>query len=208
MKSPKLQLKAVFAMVLLASVMWFVAFYLQWGVFWFKIALAACTLAGLTLWALPTTRRALRFDGKSLLIGLVSAAALYFIFWIGKTVSTALFPSAQQHIGAIYSKGAGTPLWLIALLLFFITGPCEEIFWRGFLQQQLVQRLGNLQGWLLATALYAGVHIWSFNFMLIGAAAVAGAFWGALYWRLNRLEPVIVSHAAWSTFIFAVLPIP
>ncbi|MBF0529430.1 MAG: CPBP family intramembrane metalloprotease, partial [Deltaproteobacteria bacterium] len=77
-----------------------------------------------------------------------------------------------------------------------------------FLQDQLISRFGGFKGWLLATACYAGVHIWSFNFMLIGAAGVAGAFWGLVYWRLGRLAPVIISHALWSTFIFAVLPIP
>jgi membrane protease YdiL (CAAX protease family) len=42
--------------------------------------------------------------------------------------------------------------------------------------------------------------------MLVGAAAVAGAFWGAMYARLGRLAPVIVSHALWSAVIFAVFP--
>ena len=123
-------------------------------------------------------------------------------------MSTALFPFAEQQIGSIYGRGAGTSRWSIVLLLFFITGPCEEIFWRGYLQRQLMKRLGGWQGWLLATAVYAGVHLWSFNFMLIGAAAVAGAFWGALYWRLGRLAPVIISHSIWSMVIFAVFPIP
>jgi len=40
----------------------------------------------------------------------------------------------------------------------------------------------------------------------VGAAAVAGAFWGALYARCGRLAPVIVSHSIWSTVIFAVFP--
>jgi membrane protease YdiL (CAAX protease family) len=44
--------------------------------------------------------------------------------------------------------------------------------------------------------------------MLTGAAAVAGAFWGAMYWFTDDLSPVIVSHAIWSTFIFAVMPVP
>jgi hypothetical protein len=42
--------------------------------------------------------------------------------------------------------------------------------------------------------------------MLIGAAAVAGAFWGAMFWRYKNLMPVIISHSVWSTVIFAVFP--
>jgi len=78
-------------------------------------------------------------------------------------------------------------MWVIALLLFFITGPAEEIYWRGYLQKNLMVRFGRWQGWLLATVIYAAVHIWSFNFMLIGAAFVAGAFWGAMYLYLRDL---------------------
>ena len=196
------------ATIILAVVLWFVTFFLPWGSFWIKISLSAAFLAVISHHIQTDDRERFYFDRKAVLIGLTSAAILYFIFWAGKAVSTALFPFAEQQIGSIYGRGAGTSRWSIVLLLFFITGPCEEIFWRGYLQRQLMKRLGGWQGWLLATAVYAGVHLWSFNFMLIGAAAVAGAFWGALYWRLGRLAPVIVSHSIWSMVIFAVFPIP
>lgn len=97
-------------------------------------------------------------------------------------------------------------MWVIALLLFFVTGPAEEFYWRGYLQKNLMVRLGPWQGWLLATVIYAAVHIWSFNFMLIAAAFVAGAFWGAMYWYFDNLIPVIISHSVWSMVIFAVFP--
>lgn len=194
--------------IALATVLWFVTFYLTWSTFWIKISLSAATLAVISLRLQSGPFKELKFDYKSIFIGILTAAALYFIFWLGKKVSTGLFPFAEHQIGSIYDKGKGTPLGVIAALLFFVTGPCEELFWRGFLQRNLIERLGGWQGWLLATAVYAGVHIWSFNFMLIGAAAVAGAFWGALYWRLGNLTPVIISHSIWSTVVFAVLPIP
>jgi hypothetical protein len=200
--------KPVFALVLLAAFLWFVTFYLTWGIFWVKIAISAAVLAGISIGLTPGRFPPFRLNTKAVCIGLISAAVLYLIFWLGKTVATAIFPFAPHQIGAIYAKGHGTPPWVITVLLFFVTSPAEEIFWRGYLQRSLMQRLGGRQGWLLATLLYAGVHIWSFNFMLIGAAGVAGAFWGALYWRLKDLAPVVVSHAVWSTFIFAVLPVP
>jgi hypothetical protein len=58
----------------------------------------------------------------------------------------------------------------------------------------------------MGTTLYAGVHFWSFNMTLVGAAMVAGAFWGGLYWRYNRLAPVMVSHAVWSDAAFGLFP--
>jgi membrane protease YdiL (CAAX protease family) len=194
------------ATVVLAAVLWFVTFYLTWSTFWIKISFSAAILALLSfrLQANPTEH--LKFNGEAVLIGLVSAAALYLFFWIGNTIATLMMSFAGQQIKGVYDKGAGTPMWIIALLLFFITGPAEEFYWRGYLQKNLMLRFGQWRGWLLATAIYAGVHIWSFNFMLIAAAFVAGGFWGAMYWRFKNLAPVIISHSIWSTVIFAVFP--
>jgi len=192
--------------VALAFLFWFITFYVNWSIFWIKISLSAATLAGLSLWLKPDRKKQLRFNGKSIWIGLASAGALYFIFRLGKTVSTTLFSFADTQIGGIYGIGEGTPIWVIALLLFFVTGPSEELYWRGYLQENLMNRFGKGMGWFAATAIYALVHIWSFNFMLIGAAAVAGAFWGGMYRYLGNLAPVIISHAIWSSVIFAVFP--
>lgn len=201
-------MKAVAATVALAGLLWFWSFYLAAGVFWYKIAASALLLALLSFKLQPAGRLRLAFNMRSIGLGLASAAALYLIFWAGKVISTAILPFATDQVAEIYHQGQGTSVWIIALLLFLVTSPCEEIYWRGFLQQRLMQRYGGLRGWFLATLLYAGVHVWSGNFMLIGAAGVAGAFWGALYWKLEDISPLIISHAIWSTFIFAVLPVP
>lgn len=190
----------------LAALFWFVTFYLTWASFWIKISFSAATLAILSLLLQPNRKEHIRIDARAVALGLASAAILYFIFWTGKAVSELILPFSGGQIGGIYDKGAGTPMWVIALLLFFVTGPSEELYWRGYLQKNLMMRYGQWQGWLLATAIYAAVHIWSFNFMLIGAAAVAGAFWGAMYWRLKNLTPVIISHSVWSAVIFALFP--
>ena len=72
---------------------------------------------------------------------------------------------------------------VIGLLLFFIMGPAEEIYWRGFVQETLTGRFGRTTGLLVTSAIYALVHIFAFNFMLLIAAAVCGLFWGLLYLR-------------------------
>lgn len=193
--------------ILLANLFWFATFSLSFSTFWIKISLSASSLAAVSWWIRPVSGDHLRFDMKTLLIGLVSAVVLYLIFWAGKEISTFLFPFAERQIGGVYGKGAGTPQWIIILLLLFVTGPCEELYWRGFVQDSLMTRFGGCGGWVLTTLIYAGVHLWSSNFMLIGAAAVAGAFWGAMYWRLRNLLPVIISHSLWSAVIFAVIPL-
>lgn len=194
------------AMVLLAAVLWFITFAVDWASFWIKISCSAAALAGIALRMQPRPSSDFRFDGRTLALGIASAAVLYGIFWAGKSVSTVMFDFAGRQIGGIYDKGTGMPPAVIILLLGFVTGPGEEIFWRGYLQHHLMARFGRWQGWALATAVYAGVHVSSLNFMLVGAAAVAGAFWGAMYARSGRLAPLIVSHSLWSAVIFAVFP--
>jgi membrane protease YdiL (CAAX protease family) len=191
----------------LACVLWFVTFYLSWATFWIKISFSAATLAILSLWLQPNRRDQFQFNKSALIQGLISAGLLYFIFFLGQAISSAVLPFAAGQINGIYGKGVGTHTAIVAGLLFFITGPCEEIYWRGYLQKNLMARFGPWQGWLVATMLYAAVHVWSFNFMLIGAAGVAGAFWGAMFWRFGNLAPVIISHSVWSTVIFAVFPL-
>lgn len=197
----------LWTMVGLAAVLWFYTFFLTWSNFWIKISLSAAFLATLSFCAQPLGRDQFRFDTSAFTRGVISAVALYAIFWLGKTVSGFIFPFASQQIGAIYGKGDDVPRVAVFFLLLFVTGPSEEIFWRGFLQKNLMTRFGSWWGWIVATLIYAGVHIWSFNFMLIGAAAVAGAFWGYLYMRWERLAPVIVSHSIWSASVFTVLPL-
>ncbi len=191
----------------LAAVLWFGAFRLGGPSFWIKIALSAALLAGLALWLQSDIRSRFRLNQESILLGIGAAAALYFIFWLGKTVSTLIFPFAPGQIHGIYGIGHGFTAWQVALILFFITGPAEEIYWRGFLQRRLSERWGKPKGWLIATVLYTGVHLCTLNFMLIGAAAVAGVFWGLMYWRYDNLAANVVSHSLWTAVVFAVFPL-
>ena len=199
-------MQLVWGSAALACALWFVTFFLGGLNFWIKIAFSASLLAAAAIWAKTLKHNILRFDGQAMLQGVISAAILYIVFWFGKEISARLFPFAPGQVGAIYGKGAGFPIPAIVFILLFVTGPSEEIFWRGYLQRSLMERYGRWQGWLIATVVYAGVHVWSLNFMLVGAAGVAGAFWGLMYLRYGRLDVLIISHSLWSACIFALAP--
>jgi len=183
---------------------WAFTFGLAWGNFWVKSGLSVIVIC---LYSLRWQKPSIHFRLYSVVIGAISAAVLYGIFYLGNAWAPYFVPGASSQVGGIYELGTGTSRFLIFLLLCFITGPGEEIFWRGFLQENLMKRFGNAGGFALGTLVYAGVHIFSMNFVLIMAALVAGAFWGALYLWKRDLGMVIVSHSLWSAFIFAVFPI-
>jgi membrane protease YdiL (CAAX protease family) len=194
----------IWGAILLAFGCWAVTFGWAGGNFWVKIGLSVLAVFSYSLfWQKP--RINLRFS--SVLLGLFSAGVLYFVFYLGHHLAPCILPGAKTQVGGIYFLGEGTSKVLIFLLLFFITGPGEEIFWRGFLQDHLMKKWGDFQGFVVGTLIYAGVHVFSLNLMLILAALVAGAFWGLLYlWKRDPLVQ-ITSHSVWSAVIFAVAPI-
>ena len=190
--------------IILAFLCWAITFGWAGGNFWIKIGLSVMAVF---LYSLFWQRPKISFQPHSLLVGFLSAAALYLIFLLGNKLALHVLPGANAQVGAIYSLGVETNRTLIFLLLFFITGPGEEIFWRGFLQERLMNRWGSFSGYLMTTFLYAGVHVFSWNFVLILAALVAGAFWGLLYFWQRNLLVQTTSHSLWSAVIFAVAPI-
>jgi len=190
--------------ILLACVAWAFTFGVAWGNFWVKIGVAVIAVCGYSLiWQKPRVA----FRWGSVGVGLLSAALLYAIFVAGNAVAPLVVGGASGQVGTIYRLGAQSSMLWVFLLLFVVTGPGEEIFWRGFLQDRLERRLGRLRGFVAATLAYAGVHVFSGNLMLVLAALVAGTWWGAFYaWRKDLLA-LIVSHSVWSAFVFAVWPI-
>ena len=148
-----------------------------------------------------------QFKPSYVIMGLASAAGLYAVFWVGHFISTHILPFAAGQIDSIYTIKEGQSRRLIAVLLVLIIGPGEEVFWRGFVQRRLSGKYGMLIGFVAATAIYALVHVWSFNLMLIAASAVCGAFWGLLFAASGKLWPCIISHAVWDVTIFILLPI-
>ena len=189
--------------ILLAFLCWGITFGWAGGNFWVKIGISVLAVSSYSLlWQRPEIRLSLSSIG----LGILSAAVLYFLFYAGNVLAPYVISGAPSQVGGIYGLGSGTSRVPIFFLLFFITGPGEEIFWRGFLQSWMMARLGNIPGYLVTTAAYATVHIFSLNFVLFMAALLAGAFWGALYLWRRDLTLLIVSHSLWSAVIFSVAP--
>lgn len=202
--------------VALAAVFFFVMFS-PWTApyvnFWYTMTATAIILTSISLYSCRETIKELSNHSMKawlwwILGGFLIAFVLWWAFWIGDKVSAWLFGFARPQVDMIYGMKSGTSPVVIALLLLFIIGPGEELFWRAFLQRRLMQRWGKNMGFIAATACYTLVHIWSFNFMLVMAALVAGCCWGFLYRLSPRLLPaLIISHAVWDVCAFILFPI-
>jgi membrane protease YdiL (CAAX protease family) len=143
---------------------------------------------------------------KKIILGVFSAAILYGVFWVGNFLSRQWFGFAEAGIEGVYNFKGDAAYIRILLLMSLIIGPGEEIFWRGAVQRWSSSRLGGFKGFLAATLLYTGVHIFSFNIMLIVAAFTAGVFWGLMYFKFRSVFANILSHTLWDISVFLVFP--
>lgn len=139
---------------------------------------------------------------KKIGLGILSAGLLYAVFFIGNEVSREIFPFAGTEIGQVYSFKQNASALRIILLMIFIIGPGEELFWRGYLQRHWQNRFGKIKGFFIAAVLYALVHAASGNIMLVLSAGVCGLFWGFLYLRYRSILMICVSHTLWDLMIF------
>lgn len=179
--------------------------------FWLLLSLAA-GLLGMTAWAAEPTEMRAEFRpthvsgiAGTLVLGLISAAILYAVFFVGNLAARTLLPFGGPQIEAVYDLGQNTPRSLVAALLITVVGPGEEIFWRGYVQRRLAGSFGD-RGIVASVLAYGAAHVLTGNLMLILAALVCGAFWAFLYDRYRSLYVNMVSHGAWAATIFVLFP--
>lgn len=200
-------MKRLTVAIAIAFVLWFVMFS-QWTAphlnFWYAMTVSACVLIYLSTYEV---RRMPRFSYIEVLLGVCIAVVLWGVFWIGDKLSQLMFDFARNQVDGIYDMKDGTAPWLIGLLLLFIIGPAEELFWRGYVQRKLSVRWNPNVGFLVTTLIYTAVHIPSMNFMLIMAALTCGFCWGLLYRFIPQHFPaIVISHAVWDAAAFVWFP--
>ena len=197
--------------IVLAAVLWTVMFSpctAPHVPFWWIMSGAGLLLSLLSIWFNPGWWRGMRWSGLDVLMGVGVAIFLWCIFWTGDKVSAWLFDFARPQVEIIYGMKEGESPWLLSALMFFLIGPAEEIFWRGYVQHMLSLRWNPNAGFVVTTMLYALVHIGSCNFMLVMAALVAGMVWGTLYrFFPQHFSAIILSHALWDVAVFIWFPI-
>lgn len=199
--------KYIIFSLFVATILWYLLFVIKPINFWLQMSLSISALVLMSLVFNKDKFKIGKLTRRHILIGISSAIALYIVFYLGNIISGYLFPFKDSQVLSVYSnRSKGSLIW-IGLLLLFIIGPGEEIYWRGFIQNTLSKKLGENKGYIISVLLYAGVHIITGNVMLVIAALVCGIFWGWLYKKEKSLLPVIISHAIWDLTIFVIFPL-
>ncbi|MBK8942332.1 MAG: CPBP family intramembrane metalloprotease [Polyangiaceae bacterium] len=92
-----------------------------------------------------------------------------------------------------------------------LIGLMEELSWRGLVTPLLEERLGTLRANVLSTVAYAAAHtpalfllsdpLAGLNPLIPLAALGCGAAWSYLRWRMERMPPVLLSHALFTWMV-------
>lgn len=206
------QMRVLTFALLTAAFLWFLMFSPWTSIyipnFWLAMSASALILNIFAFYGRRQWRDEVHFGFSTIVLGILIAALLWDIFWLGDKVSSFLFDFARPQVDTIYDLKKGHSAYGVGLLLLLVIGPAEEIFWRGFVQHTLCIRWNPNKAFLMTAFLYTFAHIWSFNVMLILSAMVAGVAWGLLYRLFPRqLGAIILSHALWDCVVFVVFPI-
>ena len=192
---------AVVVGLVLAAVAWGALFGLGRADFWSRAAVAGLAIGGYAIVVQRAELEALlRPTAADVAIGVAAAGVLYGVFWAGNAILHRWLPAVAAEVDDLYDvRSVRRPARLPIAAVLLLVGPCEELFWRGLVQERA--------GFVLALAGYAAVHLWERKAVLILAAVVGGAFWGALFsWRGTLVAP-IVSHALWDLAIVVWRPL-
>lgn len=199
--------KYIIFTLFVATILWYLLFVIKPMNFWLEMSLSITILVLMSLVFNKDSLKIGTVTIRHIVIGFLSAIVLYIVFYLGNIISGYLFSFKDAQVLSIYNNISKESLIAIGLLLLFVIGPGEEIYWRGFIQNTLSKKMGENKGYIISVLLYAGVHIITGNVMLVIAALVCGIYWGWLYKKEKSLLPVIISHGIWDLTIFVIFPL-
>jgi membrane protease YdiL (CAAX protease family) len=150
-----------------------------------------------------------RVRPTSVMIGVVSAALLYLVYFAGGAAVDAFHPFGMTSASesAIYSLIASpsNPVYLQAVVLLFDSAGYESFF-RGVLQAQLQPRFGAYSAPAIAL-LDAAIHVITLNPIWIGGTFVSDLVWGLAYHYGKGTQASFTSHILWDLAIFIIRPV-
>ncbi len=201
MKQPKNT--RIYIGILLAFILWYFVFLTDLLIsFWYRVTAASISLATYAYFSKKKRAQIKTPKANDFIWGVTSGILLYALFFIGYHVFR---PFVEAGALNVYEFRNEISLLLPASLLL-ITSFCEEYFWRGYIQRNMVTSLDRL-GVVVTSMLYAAIHISTLNLPLVFAALIAGLTWGILYKYTDSIWVVTFSHIIWTELIFVFLPL-
>ncbi|MFH1868147.1 MAG: type II CAAX endopeptidase family protein [Candidatus Omnitrophota bacterium] len=98
---------------------------------------------------------------------------------------------------------------LYGLFMILAIGLGEELFWRGFIQMKIGNRVARPVSIWITAALFSGIHFYLFiilpitqSIVLLVLIGTAGVVWGYLYEKTGSIWSVAISHGIAAAIIW------
>ena len=163
-------------------------------------------------WTLPRRRELL----ENLAFGAVVLVAILLLYHL-VLGPQGVFEQAQQQIEAkVQEMGVDSPLWFIALGVFYALGHSllEEYYWRWFVFRQLRERMSDIWANVISSLGFMAHHVvlmvtffglfspWTWFFSI--SVAIGGSYWAWSYQRHGSLYGPWAGHLLVDAGIFIV----
>ncbi len=152
---------------------------------------------------LGLTPKNLKFDfglGVGLGVGgwIVSGIVLTVLSWF--------FPvEVPEWFQQMLTPSSFKDLIIFIGLVWIFIGPCEELFFRGALQNAFTRWRGPMVGILLTGVLFGIAHFDVELWIRSVGAVLIGMIYGVVYFYRKSLIPVIVAHSLNDTISFVLV---
>jgi membrane protease YdiL (CAAX protease family) len=147
--------------------------------------------------------------GRTILMGLGVTVGIIVSFPLLMALVQLVVPIPQQDVSRFaFLRGDLPNLILNVLAMWFTAGFLEELLWRGYLMNRLVDLQGNKTKLAWVIALVGSAIIFGLGHTYQGLGGVvkvtaAGLLFGAAFLTVRRnLWPVIIAHALLDTISF------
>ncbi|EDF4476592.1 CPBP family intramembrane metalloprotease [Salmonella enterica subsp. enterica serovar Typhimurium] len=173
----------------------------------FWVSVIVCLMISSILIDRGVTYSSFKLKKTDIVYGVLSAVFLYIFFLTGSQVLLRCLSEAE--IQSVYTYASDfkpeNNFWVIIIPI--LTGPTEEVIWRGYFQRTIAEETSQLKGWGYGLGAYVLFHCFTFNPVLIITSLICGAFWGGLYVATRSLTVTIFSHSVWNIMIFIMFPL-
>jgi membrane protease YdiL (CAAX protease family) len=146
---------------------------------------------------------------RTILIGLGATAGILVSFALLLSLLQLVFPIAEQDVSRFdFMRGSLPNLALNVLAVWFTAAFFEELLWRGYLMNRLIDLQGKSTKLAWAIALVGSAVIFGLGHAYQGPGGmfkvmIAGLLFGAAFLIVRRsLWPVIIAHGLVDTISF------
>ncbi len=141
----------------------------------------------------PWDRFRYSFDIASVALGLVAGLGSFLLFSLLPDSLFGSFARKLREMVERYQWAVLAPLGPVGWVMISVAaGISEEFFFRGFVQEALVQRTNLVAGLLLASGLFGLVH--QMHWLIVVFTGLLGLYFGLLYHLSGNIVVPILAH--------------